>query len=699
MAQNYFSIVTNIGRNKLALSAAGGAAVTISHFAIGDGNGAEVNPTAASQTLVREVWRVPVESVAIDPQNPSALLITAIIPTAVGGWWMREFGIFDVAGDMIAVAKPVSQYKPTALEGQLEDIRYEFQIIIGETANVTMLVDPSVLLASREWVQTRKIPVAQLVLTPWVPVKSMTVTAPPANAVIGDTYLIPATATGAWAGQSQKLAEWNGSSWTIITTKDGHGVGLPDGRVFERVSGIYVEFLASRDWVNSRQTPVTQLNALPWLPVKSMTLTAPPAATEGDLYLIPAGSTGTWAGKAGQIAEWSGGAWMFKVPADGHGISLPDGRVFERVGGVYVEKLALDAQSGKWTYISASGTANALTASLTPVPSSIAAGMTIRLKIANTNTGPATLNVNGLGAVAIINNAGSPLAYGDLPANSLMQLFYTGDVWMLAGLSASHVKVKLTGVTVFYVRPGGNDGNSGLANTNADAFQTIIGAWNTIRTRYDTSGYDIIIQLGIARTYAAPGVVNGSIAKIRIVGDRAVQGSYIISGSGPATGQSGLISAEGCQVSLEGVTIINTSLMNSGVGSSGSGSSISLTNVTVKTSVPGSLANVFTVAGGNVVIGAGCIFGGSATTLMYAQSGAISISSSFHVDSGTYSVVARSSVCGSIQVSATGISITGSCIGTRYYANLNSVISTSGAGPNFFPGSVAGLTDTGGQYA
>ena len=603
MAQNYFSIVTNIGRNKLALSAAGGAAVIITHFAIGDGNGDEVNPTAASTALVREVWRTPVESVVIDPLNPSAVLVTSIIPTAVGGWWMREFGIFDVDGDMIAVAKPVSQYKPTALEGQLEDIRYEFQIIIGETANVTMLVDPSVLLASRAWVEGRKVPVAQLSLTAWVPVKSMTVTAPPANSAIWDTYVIPTGATGAWAGHAQKLAEWNGQTWNIV------------------------------------------------------------------------------------------------IPPDGHGISLPDGRIFERLSGTYVEKPALDCQSGKWTYAVATGSANALTTTLAPAPNTLTPGMVIRIKIASTNTGPATLNANGLGAVAIINSIGGALAYGDLPANSIAEIFYTGTSWMLAGLSASQVKVKLAGVVAFYVRPNGNDNNSGLANTDADAFKTISGAWNAIRKRYDTSGDDIVIQLGVAGTYAAPGVISGSIAKIRIVGDRAAQASYIISGNGPATGQSGLVSAEGCQVSLEGITAVNTGAINSGVGSSGSGSSLSLANVTVKTSVPGSLANIFTVAGGNVVIGSGCIFGGNATTLMYAQSGAISISSSFHVDNGTYSVVARSSVCGSIQVSATGISITGSCTGTRYYANLNSVISTSGAGANFFPGSVAGLTDTGGQYA
>src|SRR5262245_25746828 len=146
MAQPYFAIVTNIGQAKLAASMAGGPAVTITHLAIGDGGGADTNPTAADTELVNEVWNTGVDSVEVDPENPSAVIVTAIIPINAGGWWMREFGIFDAAGDMLAVARPVSQYKPTALEGQLEDIRYEFQIIVGETANVTLLVDPSILL-------------------------------------------------------------------------------------------------------------------------------------------------------------------------------------------------------------------------------------------------------------------------------------------------------------------------------------------------------------------------------------------------------------------------------------------------------------------------------------------------------------------------------------------------------------------------
>jgi hypothetical protein len=245
MAQAYFSLVTHAGRIKLAASAAGGAPVTITHFAVGDGNGADTNPTTNSTALVREVWRTQVESVATDPNNPSAILVTAIIPTNAGGWWMREFGIFDKSGTMIAVARPVSQYKPTALEGQLEDIRYEFQIIIGEAANVTLLVDPSLIFATRDWVQTRKIPMTQMNRLPWLPVISMTLTAPPNEPPQGGAWLVPSNASGAWAGKGGMIAEWVGKEWFYSTPADGHGVGLPNGQVFMRIAGQYVELLAS----------------------------------------------------------------------------------------------------------------------------------------------------------------------------------------------------------------------------------------------------------------------------------------------------------------------------------------------------------------------------------------------------------------------------------------------------------------------
>ena len=240
MAQPYFALVTTIGKVKLAASAAGGPLLTIDELAIGDGNGAETNPTAASTALVNEVWRTEVESVVTDPDRPDAILITAIIPTNVGGWWMREFGLFDADGDMIAVAKPVAQYKPTSLEGQLEDIRYEFQIVVGENANVTLLVDPSIILASREWVMTRRVPIAQLGSAPFLPVKSISTVAPPGAPAQAEIYVVPEGATNAWAGHSQELAEYVGSSWRFIVPPNGHMVGTPDGKMWIKIAGTYV---------------------------------------------------------------------------------------------------------------------------------------------------------------------------------------------------------------------------------------------------------------------------------------------------------------------------------------------------------------------------------------------------------------------------------------------------------------------------
>lgn len=130
------------------------------------------------------------------------------------------------------------------------------------------------------------------------------------------------------------------------------------------------------------------------------------------------------------IAEWLGLSWSFTTPKNGHGISLPDGRVFERIGGAYVEKIALDSQSSKWRYAVALGTANALTAALTPTPPTLTAGMKARLLVAAANTGAATLNLNGLGAVSIYRPFDNSLSAGDIGIG-INELIYDGTYWRL----------------------------------------------------------------------------------------------------------------------------------------------------------------------------------------------------------------------------------------------------------------------------
>lgn len=169
-----------------------------------------------------------------------------------------------------------------------------------------------------------------------------------------------------------------------------------------------------------------------WTAVISMTLSsAPGAPAAGDTYLVPTGATGVWAAQVGKIAEWNGTAWYCFTPVDGHGISLPDGRIFERIGGAYVEKLALDVQSGKWSYVNAGGTVNAVTAMLVPAPAALIVGMRVYVKLAGPTTGAMTLNVNGLGAQSVVLPDGSAVQAGTGTAGMIVYFEWDGANWQL----------------------------------------------------------------------------------------------------------------------------------------------------------------------------------------------------------------------------------------------------------------------------
>lgn len=167
-------------------------------------------------------------------------------------------------------------------------------------------------------------------------------------------------------------------------------------------------------------------NRIAWMPVLSVTVTAPPTnAALGDAYIIPTGATGVWAGQAQKLAEWNGTSWNIITTKDGHGVSLPDGRVFEKIGGIYVEKIALDAQSGKWNYAIATGTANALIVALTPSLPAYVGGLSIIIRPATANTGAVTINVNDLGARPVLYSDGRSLFAGELSSDREVRLDYS----------------------------------------------------------------------------------------------------------------------------------------------------------------------------------------------------------------------------------------------------------------------------------
>ena len=152
MATKYFALLTNIGAAKLANATALGAKVEITQMAVGDGNGALPTPNPAQTALTHELRRAQLNMLTIDPVNTNQIIAEQVIPEDVGGWWIREIGLFDKDGDMIAVANCAETYKPQLQEGSGRVQVIRVILIVSSTEAVTLKIDPSVVLATRKYV-------------------------------------------------------------------------------------------------------------------------------------------------------------------------------------------------------------------------------------------------------------------------------------------------------------------------------------------------------------------------------------------------------------------------------------------------------------------------------------------------------------------------------------------------------------------
>ncbi|EPD7412524.1 phage tail protein [Escherichia coli] len=152
MATKYFALLTNVGAAKLANATALGAQVEITKMAVGDGNGVLPTPNPAQTALTHELRRAQLNMLTIDPVNTNQIIAEQVIPEDVGGWWIREIGLFDKDGDMIAVANCAETYKPKLQEGSGRVQVIRVILIVSSTEAVTLKIDPSVVLATRKYV-------------------------------------------------------------------------------------------------------------------------------------------------------------------------------------------------------------------------------------------------------------------------------------------------------------------------------------------------------------------------------------------------------------------------------------------------------------------------------------------------------------------------------------------------------------------
>ncbi|WP_318386239.1 phage tail protein, partial [Enterobacter sp.] len=159
MTAKYFAILTNQGAARLANATALGTKLNLTQMAVGDANGALPVPDPAQTRLINPKRMAPLNLLSVDPNNASQIIAEQIIPEDVGGFWIREIGLYDDEGVLIAVANCPETYKPQLQEGSGRTQTIRMILIVSSTTAITLKIDPSVVLATRKYVDDKVIEV------------------------------------------------------------------------------------------------------------------------------------------------------------------------------------------------------------------------------------------------------------------------------------------------------------------------------------------------------------------------------------------------------------------------------------------------------------------------------------------------------------------------------------------------------------
>ncbi len=151
----FFAILTAVGEAKQANATALGQPWTFAQMGVGDANGTDPIPNRAQTRLINEWRRAPVNQVRTDPANPNIIITEQVIPADVGGKWIREIALYDADGDMVAVANCAPSFKPLLVQGTGKTQIIRMNFIVANTASVVLKIDPAIVLATREYVDTQ----------------------------------------------------------------------------------------------------------------------------------------------------------------------------------------------------------------------------------------------------------------------------------------------------------------------------------------------------------------------------------------------------------------------------------------------------------------------------------------------------------------------------------------------------------------
>jgi phage-related tail fiber protein len=151
----FFAILTNVGLAKQANADALGIPWKITHMGVGDANGTDPIPSATQTKLINERRRAPLNQLKVDPANAAVIVAEQVIPEDVGGWWIREISLYDSDGDMIAIANCAPSFKPLLTQGSGRTQVVRMNMIVSNSSNVELKIDPSVVLATRAYVDSK----------------------------------------------------------------------------------------------------------------------------------------------------------------------------------------------------------------------------------------------------------------------------------------------------------------------------------------------------------------------------------------------------------------------------------------------------------------------------------------------------------------------------------------------------------------
>jgi len=151
----FFAILTDVGAAKLANANVLGVPWNITEMGLGDANETDPQPSAKQSKLINEWRRRPLNQLRIDPVNPAVIIAEQVIPADEGGRWIREVGLYDADGDLVAVANCAPSFKPVLSQGSGRTQVVRMNLIVSSTAQISLKIDPSVVLATREYVDSR----------------------------------------------------------------------------------------------------------------------------------------------------------------------------------------------------------------------------------------------------------------------------------------------------------------------------------------------------------------------------------------------------------------------------------------------------------------------------------------------------------------------------------------------------------------